>query len=125
MSITPAPQEPRRPSTRGRQRRGRQSEIALAAWLRVNGFPYAEPTSASARGVDLTGTPGISVEVKARRELSLMAWLRQARRNAGKQLPLLIVRNDGQGIDRIGEWAAVMTLQDFVELWFDDERGAS
>lgn len=103
--------------TASRRRRGRDSELAVAAWLRDHGYPHAEPTSASAAGCDLTGVPW-AVEIKARRTLDLPGWMRQATRNADTLSPLLIVRGNGQGVQSIGEWAAIQPLS----IWLDGER---
>lgn len=97
-----------------RKRRGRESEIAVAAHLAAI-WPFAEPAGSGTPGRDITGTPGVQIEVKARRDLALPAWLRQAARH-GQDLPILIVRPDGMGTERVGSWAAVLTLDDLTEL---------
>lgn len=92
-----------------RQRRGRDSEIRLAEWLREQGWVNARHNDPYAPGPDIDGVPGYSIEVKSRRGLDLPGWLRQAERQ-GRETPLLIVRGNGQGVARIHEWAAVMRL---------------
>ncbi|MGH8878472.1 MAG: hypothetical protein ACRD0P_14195, partial [Stackebrandtia sp.] len=92
-----------------RKRRGRASEHAVAAVMRADGWPYAEAVGSGRRGADVTGTPGLSVEVKARRGLNLGTWLRQATRQAnGGEVPILVVRLDGQGPATIDEWPATV-----------------
>lgn len=102
-------------TTNYRRRRGRETELAVAGYLRANGFPYAEPAGAFANGADITGTPGVDFEIKARRDLSLPAWLRQAAGH-GNGLPALIVRPDGAGLATIDRWAAILTVDDLIKL---------
>ena len=99
--------------------RGRASEKHVADYWRQHGFPYCEPVGAFRPGADLTGTPGISVEVKARAGLSLPAWMRQAEQAAEHCLPILIVRNNGQGPASIGNWSAVLRHHDLMQLLHD------
>ena len=47
--------------------------------------------------------------------------MRQAVKNAGVQLPVVVTRLNGQGAESIGEWPVIMRLDDFLHLW--DERG--
>lgn len=94
-----------------RRVRGRESERALAAWLRTNGWPDAAPVAAFAAGPDITGTGPWAIEVKARTRLDLPGWLRQAARQAPDGArPLLVVRLNGQGTSDPGQWAAIQTL---------------
>lgn len=100
-----------------RKRRGRQSEHVVADYLRRNGFDHAEPVGAGRSGTDVTGTPGIDWEVKARRGLNLAGLLRQLDERADQErLGVGVVRLDGQGPASIETWAAVLTLADLVAL---------
>lgn len=105
--------------SQSRKRRGRETELLVAQHLRDHGFPHAHATSASAGGVDIDGTPGLAIECKARRGLDLPAWLRQADRNAGGMLPLLVVRLTGQGRETVGQFPVVLTLDQFLGVWHD------
>lgn len=108
--------------TQSRKRRGRQSELLLAAYEPLKRiWPYARAVNSGASGADLEDTPGVSFEVKARRDLNIRAALRQAAKNAGVQLPVVVTRLNGQGAESIGEWPVIMRLDDFLHLW--DERG--
>lgn len=106
-------------TTSTRKRRGRDSERVVAEHLRTRGFPYAEAVGAGTPGADITGTPTLAVEVKARRGLDLPAWLRQATRNAGTRVPVLVVRADGQGPTTVGQWAAVLPLDVLLDVLAD------
>jgi hypothetical protein len=87
-------------------------------------FPYAERVPASLPGKDVLHTPGWALEVKARRGLDLPGWLKQAHARAvlEGEVPVLVVRPDGFGPERIGQWAAVVTLETLVELMKVRER---
>ena len=98
-----------------RRGRGRDSEIRLAEWLQANGWPDAAANQPARPGPDILGTPGLAIEVKARARLDLPAWLRQAHRQAGGTMPLLIVRSPGQGPADIGAWAAVQRLDEWMK----------
>lgn len=103
--------------TDARKRRGRQSEHVVADYLRRNGFDFAEAVGAGRSGTDVTGTPGIDWEVKARRGLNLAGLLRQLDERADQErLGVGVVRLDGQGPASIETWAAVLTLADLVAL---------
>lgn len=97
-----------------RVQRGRQSEQLVADYLAQNGFPHAERVAASLKGADVTGTPGLAVEVKSRNRLELGEWMKQAAKREG--LPLLVVRLNGQGPATIKDWPMVIPFGRGVEL---------
>lgn len=101
--------------TQHRKHRGYASQAILAAYLAEHGWPFAMSTGAGRSGTDVTGTPGLLWEVKARRGLNLGADLRQLAAH-GDGLGVLVVRLDGQGPASIADWPAVMRLADLVEL---------
>lgn len=99
-----------------RKHRGYRSQKVVAEWFAKNGWPFAESTGAGRSGVDVTGMPGLSCEVKARREFSPLAWLRQARADARSGLPFVVFRCDGQGETTVGEWGVLLDLATFTAL---------
>lgn len=100
-----------------RVRRGRETEQIVADFLAANGWSGAQRIAASLPGRDVQNTPGIAVEVKARRGLNLPAWLRQAVKGvAHDDHPVLVIRPDGMGEKTVHLWAAVMPLECLVEL---------
>lgn len=110
--------------SRARVTRGRQTEEALAAYLRDHGWPHAERRAASLPGSDVLGLPGVDVEVKATADVPLLAALRQveARRVTGS-LPLVVWRPNGYGPSRIDEWVVALQLRDAVGLLVDAGYG--
>lgn len=98
----------------GRRHRGAQTQAAVALWFRGHGWPYAESTGSGRIGSDITGLPGLACEVKARRDFSPLAWLRQAARGAG--IPFVVHRPDGMGPASIADWPVTLRLEDFTTL---------
>ena len=106
-----------------RKQRAHDSETAVSAWFKANGWPFAEPVGAGRGGTDVTGMPGLMVEVKARRDFRPVEWLRQhslTRIHSGPPpallLPFVVWRPDGMGEASIGSWGVMMRLDDFTVL---------
>ncbi|MCI2424113.1 hypothetical protein MOQ72_42635 [Saccharopolyspora sp. K220] len=108
------------------RRKGHDAERAVARWLRANGFPHAERAvrtvhTTNDRHVadpgDLTGTPGITWQIKDTARESLDAWLREldeqtaaARANIG----LLVHRRRGTADP--GRWWTWLRVADLGTL---------
>lgn len=99
-----------------RRERAHETETIIARYLTESGWPWCEPVGAGRQGADLTGTPGLSFEIKARRDLNLPAWLRQASLDSRGGVPLLIHRPDGFGPATVRLWPASMRLADLTGL---------
>ena len=100
-----------------RKHRGYASQKIVAEYLAANGWPYAESTGAGRTGTDITGTPGLDWEVKARRNLNLVGLIAQMRERAVDGVPsVAVVRPDGMGPASIADWPAVLPLSDLVVL---------
>lgn len=97
-----------------RKQRAHDSETAVAAWFKANGWPFAEPVGAGRSGTDVTGMPGLCPEVKARREFRPLEWLRQHR--FGHPRAFVVWRPDGMGPASVGSWGVMMRLDDFTAL---------
>ena len=91
--------------------KGSAAERAVAAWLRENGYPYAERTRAGwtdDRG-DIDGLPGVCIEVKNEKRIDLPQYLRELAReieNARADTGVVIVKR--RGISDAGQWYAVL-----------------
>jgi len=100
-----------------RKHRGYTSQRIVADFLRVNGWPYAEPVGAGRDGSDITGLLDIDVEVKARRGFDPLAAMRQqAERTTDGVLSFAVLRMDGQGEKSIEDWPTVIAFGTFVQL---------
>jgi hypothetical protein len=101
-------------SRSSRKARGHQTQNAVAEWFAADGWPHATSAGAGRPGVDVLGMPNLSCEVKARRDLNVLAWLRQAAASEG--LPFVVWRPDGMGPASIERWPVMTTLEHFTEL---------
>ncbi|WP_242908704.1 hypothetical protein [Actinomadura terrae] len=104
---------------------GTRAETAVVRYLRTAGWPGAERralTGALDQG-DITGTPGIAWEVKARKrppsDEQVLAWLVETeveRANAGAEWGVLVVRRPGVGPANAGRWWAYLSVADVAAL---------
>lgn len=100
-----------------------RTQKLVADYLSAHGFPYAESTGAGRPGSDVTNTPGITWEVKARSDLAPLAWVRQAVANTRRgELPVVVFRSNGQGEDA-GNYLAMLRLGDLVTVLRDAGYG--
>jgi len=99
-----------------RKRRGAETQATVANYLARNGWPFATDAGAGRTGRDVLNTIGLAIEVKARRDYNPLAWLRQARANAGDDLPLVVHRPDGAGPASVADWPVTFRLEDAVNL---------
>ena len=112
-----------------RKQRAHDSETAVSGWFKGNGWLHAEPVGAGRGGSDVTGMPGLCVEVKARRDFRPVEWLKQhalgqitlvegmgASMPVQAPLPFVVWRPDGMGPASIGSWGVMMRLDDFTVL---------
>lgn len=102
--------------SQSRKHRGLRSQKVVAEWFRDSGFPFAESAGAGRSGSDVTGVPGLKIEVKARRAFSPLAWLRQAESDPNTGLPFVVFRCDGQGEANVGEWGVLVRLDRFTDV---------
>ena len=84
--------------------------------------PYAEAVGNGRQGVDVTGTPGLSIEVKSLTDdRRPAAMLKQAMRRAG--LALVIYRPPGYGPATIDDWPCILRFEDVCKLLAAAEYG--
>ncbi len=115
------------PSVTGRRNRrnGHDAERAVARYLRDEcNFPMAI-TSRAALGhdgfhqaTDVIGVPGVAIEVKSVRGLSIGAALTQCELQAttGK-LPVVVAKPVGVGLDQVGHWFGITWFADMVRMF--------
>ena len=106
---------------------GTAAETAVARYLQAHGFPHAERRAL--RGIqdagDITGCPGICVEVKGgdaaknASDLLVTDWLEETekeRLNARADIGVLVLQRRGVGPANAGRWWAVLTSHVVVRL---------
>lgn len=104
--------------TTHRKRRGRASELIIAQYLQAR-VPGAYAVGSGTPGADILGTPGLAIEVKARAQLDIPAWIRQATRNAKPgEMPAVVFRLNGQGPTAVAQWPAIITLENLINLQY-------
>ena len=118
-------------ASQSRKHRGYRTQKVFAEYIRKL-FPYAEPTGAGRQGKDVLSTPGIWFELKARTGFNPLAALKQAHKESdedlaerngsplvsyeGGDLPIAVLRMNGQGEANIGEWITCMRVDTLLIL---------
>lgn len=103
--------------SQGRKHRGYKTQDIVAQYLQANGFPFALSAGAGRAGSDVTGTPGIDWEIKARRGFPVTEALKQATERASEGvMPVAVLRPDGWGPANVHQWPAVLPLAVLVQL---------
>lgn len=103
------------------KQKGTAAESAVVSFLRTVGFPHAERLALQGgkdRG-DITGIPGIVVEVKACQEYTFSSWLAEAeveRDNAKADFGFVVAKPRLVGTTRTGQWYALMRYSHFACL---------
>ena len=97
------------------QRKGKRGEEELTALLREYGFPARRGSPLNyGKEPDVSGLPGVHIEVKRREHVDLSAALEQAKRDSrrfGDGLPVVMHRANRQ------KWRVTMELEDFISLY--------
>ncbi|NBT79096.1 MAG: hypothetical protein EBT04_11705 [Betaproteobacteria bacterium] len=101
--------------------KGTAAETAVVNYLKANGFPDADRSPL--RGVldkgDVTGIRNVVIEIKNHRTYAIPAWLRELEveaTNAQASKAFLVVKPNGVGASRVGDWWAVLPLWRMAEL---------
>lgn len=101
------------------KRKGTAAETAVVNWLREHGWPSAErrALAGNADRGDIAGIVGVVLEVKAKKEMDLSGWVKEAeteRRNDGADFGIVIAKK--RGTTDVGEWYAVMPVEQLAAL---------
>lgn len=102
--------------------KGKDAEQAVARYLQEQGYPLACTARSQSGGMqfgeDILGVPGVSLEVKNRRELDLGPALMQAALAGGpEKIAVVIIKPYGVGLDSVGDWWALSYVRHQVPLW--------
>ena len=80
-------------------------------------WPHAESAGAGRPGPDLLGTPGVDVEVAARRGLPIVEKMKQLRgRATDGVVGAVVLRPDGMGEASVDDWPVFMRLADWLDV---------
>lgn len=99
-----------------RKARGAETQRLVAEYMKEHGWPWATDAGAGRNGSDILNTPGLKVEVKARRDFSVTSWLRQASGVLTPGVPCVVQRPDGYGPAKIEDWPMIFRLGDGIIL---------
>jgi hypothetical protein len=104
-------------TSQSRKHRGYKSQSILAEYLKINGWPFAESVGAGRSGTDITGTPCLDWEVKARSGFDPAGTMKQlsARAKEG-EIPIAVLRLNGQGEASINDWCTIVPLSVMVQI---------
>ena len=102
--------------SQSRKHRGYATQAIVARYLASHGFPYALSAGAGREGSDITGTPGIDWEIKARSKFDPAGTIKQLMARGGTDLPIAVMRLNGQGKANVGSFCVVMRLDELVLL---------
>lgn len=104
-------------ASQSRKYRGYETQRIFAEYIRST-FPYAEPTGAGRQGKDILSTPGIYFELKARTGFSPTEALKQtvAPAQEAGDIPIIIMRMNGQGPKNVGKWVALTEVDFMIQL---------
>ena len=102
--------------------KGRATETQAVEWLRANGYPYAERrrlAGAEDQG-DITGMPGICVEVKSAAAWKPVQWLRETRAEMeNSHSPVGFVMARPKGGTNVDDWVIMMHPDTLLSLLTD------
>lgn len=112
------------------KQKGTAAETAVVRYLNQNGFPTAERRALAGindKG-DVTGIPGLTIEIKAAKEYKIPAWLKETAVegiNAGTEFAILIMKPVGKGETSVGDWWVIKPLEQEIKLLRDAGFGNS
>lgn len=101
------------------KRKGSQAERDVVAWLKANGYPYADRRVAGAtldKG-DISGVLGVTIEIKNHARLDLAGWLAELEiemANDNAWTGVVIHKRKGKG--DVGEWYATLPAKVWLQL---------
>lgn len=102
--------------------KGTAAETAVVRLLKATHWPYAERRALSGgqdKG-DTTGHPGFILEVKAAKNHTIPAWLRETeieRVNDNAEFGILVIKPQKVGVVNTRLWTTVMTQGEAERLW--------
>ena len=102
--------------------KGRATENQAVEWLREQGWVHAERRrlAGSEDQGDVTGIPGICIEVKSAAQWKPVQWLRECTaetKHANAALGFVMARPKG-GVD-VNDWVMMLTPQTLIQLLHD------
>ena len=109
-------------------RKGYNGEAPVIDYLKRRGFRWVY--RAGRQGVkdkgDVGNLDGVCIEIKNVSRYTIGPWMKETaaeKQNASARTAALVMKPYGIGDTRVGEWWAVLTLADYVQLLIDAGYG--
>lgn len=99
------------------RRKGASAERDLVNYLRARGFVHADRNKIGSNVGDVTGIPGLVIECKATRTLTLPAWITQLEDEideANAETGVVVAKRVGRA--NPADWYAIQPLWRWVDL---------
>jgi hypothetical protein len=99
--------------------KGRATENQAVEWLIENGFPYAERRrlAGSEDLGDVSGIPGVTIEIKSAAEWKPVQWLKETRveqMNNGDEMSFCMARP--KATNNVDDWVFIVPSEVLLEL---------
>jgi len=108
--------------------KGYRGEFPVVEYLKRRGFKYAYRLSkqgANDKG-DVGNIEDVVIEVKNVARYDIPGWMKETiaeKKRAGARTAAMVMKPKGVGDTRVGEWWAVLTLEDYAQLLIDAGYG--
>lgn len=108
------------------KQKGTLAETAVVQFLKQF-WPHIERRALQGKKDtgDIAGMPGSIIEVKNHKNYRIAEWMEeteQERENAGVPFGILIVKPNRVGTNKVGEWWAILQVDQIARLIIDLER---
>jgi hypothetical protein len=102
------------------KQKGTLAETAVADYLKQT-FPAVERRTLSGKNDkgDIAGVPRCVIEVKNQRSYKIHEWMKETeseRLNADSDIGILVIKPNGVGVSKVGQWWAVVSLETIIEM---------
>jgi len=102
------------------KQKGTLAETAVADFLKQI-FTAVERRTLSGKNDrgDIAGVPGCVVEVKNQKSYKIHEWMKETeieRLNASAEFGVLVIKPNGVGVSKVGDWWAVVSLETIRKL---------
>lgn len=102
------------------KQKGTLAETAVAEYLKQT-FPAVERRTLGGQfdKGDIAGVPNAVIEVKNQKTYKISEWMKETeteRINAAEPVGVLVIKPNGVGVSRVGDWWAVVSLETITKL---------
>lgn len=93
--------------------KGKRGELEVAAFLRELGYPARRTAQycGNVEAADVVGVDGLHLEIKRCERTEIPAWMAQAKRDCGGNIPVVVHRRSRE------EWLVTLPARAFFEIY--------